>query len=47
VQVVPMPVVGDPTKFRVNVVPCDFVVNAIVHLSSLPAAVGKVSFITI
>jgi thioester reductase-like protein len=35
-----MPVVGDQTA-EVNVVPRDFVVSAIAHLSGLPAAVGK------
>eukprot|EP00959_Pyramimonas_sp_CCMP1952_P450290 9428293-Pyramimonas_sp.AAC.1 len=42
-QTVPMPIVGDTGRTEVNVVPCDFVVDAIVHLSALPGAVGKVS----
>ena len=36
------PVVGDPTMVRVNVVPSDFVVDAIAHLSGLSASGGKV-----
>lgn len=36
------PVIGDPTMVRVNVVPSDFVVDAIAHLSGLPRAAGKV-----
>lgn len=37
-----MPVVGNPEKTRVNVVPSDFVVDSIAHLSALPASRGKV-----
>jgi thioester reductase-like protein len=37
-----MPVVGDPTKYRVNVVPRDFVIDALVHLSGLEVSSGKV-----
>jgi thioester reductase-like protein len=37
-----MPVVGDPTAHRVNVVPRDFVVNAITHLARLDASRGNV-----
>jgi thioester reductase-like protein len=36
-----VPVVGDPDATRVNVVPIDFVVDAIAHLSSLPHAAGR------
>ncbi len=36
------PVVGDPTMVRVNLVPSDFVVDAIAHLSGLAEATGKV-----
>jgi nucleoside-diphosphate-sugar epimerase len=37
-----MPVIGNPSLTRVNVVPCDFVVDAIAHLSGLPGSAGKV-----
>lgn len=37
-----MPVVGDPNSTRFNVVPRDFVVAAIAHLSGLPQSEGKV-----
>ncbi|MBI5546197.1 MAG: SDR family oxidoreductase [Deltaproteobacteria bacterium] len=37
-----MPVVGDPRRTRVNVVPRDFVVNAIAHLSGLERSLNKV-----
>jgi thioester reductase-like protein len=37
-----LPVVGDPSAFRVNVVPSDFVVAAIDHLSGLESSVGTV-----
>jgi nucleoside-diphosphate-sugar epimerase len=37
-----MPVVGDATRHRLNLVPRDFVIGAIAHLSGLPAAAGKV-----
>lgn len=37
-----MPVVGDPTMVRANVVPRDFVVDAIAHLCRAPEAVGKI-----
>ncbi len=37
-----VPVVGDPTAVRVNLVPRDFVVDAIAYLSSLEASLGKV-----
>lgn len=37
-----MPVVGDPTMTRLNVVPRDFVVAAIAHLSGLAASAGRV-----
>jgi thioester reductase-like protein len=37
-----MPVVGDPTACTVNLVPRDFVVAAMAHLSGLPHALGKV-----
>jgi thioester reductase-like protein len=36
------PVVGDPTMVRVNLVPSDFVVDAIAHLSDAEAAGGAV-----
>ncbi len=35
-----VPVVGDPTMVRFNMVPSDFVVDAIAHLSELEASVG-------
>lgn len=37
-----VPTVGDPRGTRLNVVPRDFVVNAIAHLSGLPHAQGKI-----
>lgn len=37
-----LPIIGNPTLTRVNVVPCDFVVDAIAHLSGLPRSSGKV-----
>jgi len=37
-----LPVVGDPTAVRVNLVPRDFVVDAIAHLSGLEESAGKV-----
>lgn len=37
-----VPVVGNPEKARVNVVPRDFVIDAMVHLSGLDASAGQV-----
>jgi thioester reductase-like protein len=37
-----VPVVGDPSAVRVNVVPREFVVEAIAHLSGIEASAGKV-----
>jgi thioester reductase-like protein len=37
-----LPVVGDPTTVRVNLVPSDFVVKAIAELSGLETSLGKV-----
>lgn len=36
-----LPVAGDPTATRVNVVPRDFVVDAVGYLSGLPASEGR------
>jgi thioester reductase-like protein len=36
-----LPVIGDPSRFRLNVVPRDFVVEAIARLSALPESLGK------
>ncbi len=36
-----MPVVGDPEAFRVNLVPRDFIIDAMTHLSGLAASLGK------
>jgi thioester reductase-like protein len=36
------PVIGDPTMVRVNLVPSDFVVDAIAHLSGEASSAGKV-----
>jgi thioester reductase-like protein len=36
-----VPVVGDPDATRVNLVPLDFVIDALMHLSALPHAVGR------
>lgn len=41
-RVAVLPVVGDPTRALVNVVPRDFVVDAVAHLSGDPAAAGGV-----
>jgi hypothetical protein len=40
-RVAALPVFGDPTVYRANVVPCDFVVDAVAYLSSLPQSVGR------
>jgi thioester reductase-like protein len=37
----PMPIVGDPSAFRFNVVPRDYVVEGIAHLSGLESSLGK------
>jgi thioester reductase-like protein len=37
-----MPVVGDPSIFRINVVPSDFTIDAMVHLGAQPESRGKV-----
>lgn len=37
-----LPVVGDPTRFEVNIVPCDFVIDAITHISGLAESKGRV-----
>lgn len=37
-----MPVIGDPMSFRLNMVPRDFVIDAITFLSSHPNAAGRV-----
>lgn len=36
-----LPMVGDPTATRVNVVPRDFVIDAVAYLSGLPASEGR------
>jgi len=36
-----VPLVGDPTMVRFNMVPCDFVIDAIDHLSGLDASAGR------
>jgi nucleoside-diphosphate-sugar epimerase len=36
-----MPVIGDPGLTSVNVVPCDFVVEAVAYLSGLPQSAGR------
>lgn len=36
-----VPIVGDPTMVRFNMVPSDFVIEAIEHLSGLDASVGR------
>ena len=36
-----LPVVGDPTATRVNIVPRDFVIDAVDHLSGLAASAGR------
>jgi thioester reductase-like protein len=41
-QVAVLPVVGDPSAVRVNLVPRDFVVDALAYLSGLDVAKGKV-----
>lgn len=37
-----LPMIGDPTMTRVNVVPSDFVVDAVAHLSGLSASKNRV-----
>lgn len=37
-----LPVVGDPTAVRVNLVPSDFVIDAIAHLSAIAESLGEV-----
>ncbi len=37
-----VPVIGDPSMVRVNLVPSDFVVDAIAHLSGETSSIGKV-----
>jgi thioester reductase-like protein len=37
-----LPVIGDPTKAEFNVVPRDYVIEAIAYLSGLPEAAGQV-----
>jgi thioester reductase-like protein len=37
----PVPYVGDPTMVRFNMVPSDFVIGAIAHLSGLEASAGR------
>ncbi|MHB8294414.1 MAG: SDR family oxidoreductase [Acidimicrobiales bacterium] len=41
-KVAVVPVAGDPSAFRFNLVPRDFVISAIVALSRAPEAVGRV-----
>ena len=41
-----MPVAGDPTKVEVNVVPLDFVADAVAYLGALPSSEGKVYQLT-
>jgi thioester reductase-like protein len=36
-----VPLIGDPTMVRFNMVPSDFVINAIDHLSALDASTGR------
>ncbi|MCB9560116.1 MAG: SDR family oxidoreductase [Kofleriaceae bacterium] len=36
-----LPVIGDPSRFRINVVPRDYVVDAIAHLSGRADTVGR------
>ncbi len=40
-RVAVLPVAGDPTMARVNVVPRDFIVDAVGHLSGLPTSEGR------
>ncbi len=40
-RVAVLPVFGDPTAFRANIVPSDFVVDAVAHLSRLPQSRGR------
>ncbi len=41
-RVAPLPLPGDPSRARVNVVPRDFIVDAMDHLSGLQVSNGKV-----
>jgi nucleoside-diphosphate-sugar epimerase len=40
-RVAALPVFGDPTAYRANVVPCDFVIEAVAHLARLPGSLGR------
>ena len=40
-RVAVLPVFGDPTSFRANIVPSDFVIEATAHLSRLPQSLGR------
>jgi thioester reductase-like protein len=40
-RMVPFPVLGNATRYQFNVVPRDFIVEAIAHLSTLPQAGGE------
>jgi thioester reductase-like protein len=40
-RVAALPVFGDPTAFRANIVPSDFVIDAVSHLSRLPGSLGR------
>jgi nucleoside-diphosphate-sugar epimerase len=40
-RVAALPMFGDPTVYRANIVPCDFVVDAVAHLSRLPQSLGR------
>ncbi|NDG84561.1 MAG: NAD-dependent epimerase/dehydratase family protein, partial [Proteobacteria bacterium] len=36
-----LPSLGDPTRYRINLVPSDFVLDAMAHLSQKPSSIGK------
>jgi nucleoside-diphosphate-sugar epimerase len=40
-RVAVLPVVGNPSRYRFNVVPRDFIIRAMEHLTALPSNVGK------
>lgn len=40
-RIAALPVFGDPTAYTANIVPCDFVIDAVAHLSGLPQSLGR------
>ncbi len=40
-RIAALPVFGDATAYTANIVPCDFVIDAVAHLSALPQSLGR------